>query len=80
MADDNIAVVLPPELSKEVRKIQKELNLDSPGDVIAKGLSLLWLAMGRKVKMESGKEKLEINDFKDHHQTFTLDENGKQEN
>ena len=73
MSHDNVAVVLPPKLSKEVKKIQKEMHLNSPGEVIAKGLSLLWLSMGRKVKLESGRERLEIDDFKEFNQTFTYD-------
>ena len=71
MSHDNVAVVLPPNLSKEVKKIQKEMKLKSPGEVITKGLSLLKLAMGRRVKLESGSEKLEIDDFKEFNQTFT---------
>ena len=73
MAHDNVAVVLPPNLSEEVKKIQKEMKLKSPGEVISKGLSLLKIAMGRRVRLESGGEKLEIDDFKEFNQTFTYD-------
>ncbi|MBN1916077.1 hypothetical protein JW796_03760 [Candidatus Dojkabacteria bacterium] len=74
MAQDNVAVVLPPNLSKEVKKIQKEMKLESPGEVISKGLALLKLAMGRRVKLESGGEKLEIDDFKEYNQTFKYED------
>ena len=78
MSHDNVAVVLPPNLSKEVKRIQKEMSLKSPGEVITKGLSLLRLAMGRKVRLESGRERLEIDDFKEFNQTYTYD--GTEEN
>lgn len=79
MSQDNVAVVLPPKLSEEVKKIQKEMNLESPGEVISKGLALLKLAMGRKVKLESGREKLEIDDFREYNQTFKYDDGIKED-
>ena len=74
MTSDNIAFVLPPKLSEEVKRIQKEMNLKSPGEVITKALALLQLSMGRRVKFESNKEKLSINSFKGFNQTISYSE------
>jgi len=71
MSNDNIAFVLPPKLSEEVKKIQKEMNLKSSGEVISKALALLQLSMGRKVRFESNDEKLSIDSFKEYNQTIS---------
>ncbi len=74
MSHDNVAFVLPPNLSKEVKRIQKEMQLSSPGKVIVKALALLQLSMGRKVKLEEKKKELTIKDFESFNQTVTFDD------
>ncbi|HEC64663.1 MAG TPA: hypothetical protein ENI23_05185 [bacterium] len=71
---DNLAFALPPKLSKDVKRMQKELKLSSPGAVIKKALSLLELSIGRTVKLESkDKFEIEINDFEGYRQTVTYE-------
>ncbi len=75
MTDDNVAFVLPPNLSKEVKRMQKEMDLNSPGGVILKALALLQMSMGRKVKLEEKKKQLVIKDFENFNQTVQFEEN-----
>jgi hypothetical protein len=74
MSKDNVAFVLPPKLSKEVKKIQKELDLNSPGEVITKALFLLKVSLGRKVRFESKDNQLEIDEFQNYRETITFDD------
>ena len=70
-----IAVVLPENLSEKVEKLQKELELASPGEVILRALSLLELSMGRKVELKDSNQTLEINEFKKLRQSIQISDN-----
>ncbi len=75
----NVAVALPKKLSKRVMKMQKELDLKSPGEVVVRALSLLELSMGRKVELKDNEDTLEINSFKKLRQSIKLEDRGKSE-
>jgi len=62
------------ELSEKIKKLQEELHLDSPGKVIAMGLSFVELALGRDVEITDENKRLKISKFKNHRQTISLDD------
>lgn len=72
--EGNIAFAFPKNLTKKVLKLQKELGLKSPGEVILKALSLLELSIGRKVELKDKDDTLEISSFEDLRQSIKLEE------
>ncbi|HEX9804865.1 MAG TPA: hypothetical protein VGA67_04230 [Candidatus Dojkabacteria bacterium] len=72
------AYILPPKLSSIVEKIQKELGLNEPGEVITKAIELLDYSIGRKVILEDKDKKrsIQIDSLKGFHETFDIDSNG----
>ena len=72
--DDQTIFVASKDLSEKIKKLQQELNLDSPGKVIAMALSLVELSLGREVELWDNEKKIKISKFKNHRQTITLDE------
>ncbi|MBN2015229.1 hypothetical protein JW766_00140 [Candidatus Dojkabacteria bacterium] len=76
----NLAVAFPKKLTETVVKLQKELGLKSPGEVILKALSLLELSMGRKVQLKDDKETLEIKSLQGLKQSVKVEELPDKEN
>jgi hypothetical protein len=76
----NLAVALPEKLSKKVRKLQEQMDLKSPGEVILKALSLLELSMGRKVELKDDDDTFEIKSFEGLKQSIKLDDIEEKEN
>lgn len=72
--NNNLAFALPENLSQKVKDLQKQLGLNTPGEVILKALSLLELSIGREVQMKDGKETLQIQGFKNYRQSITLED------
>lgn len=71
---DKLVFALPPKLSKKVRELQEELDLNTPGEVVIKALSLLELSMGRNVELKDDDETIRIKSFGKLRQSVTLDD------
>ncbi|MFQ5493156.1 MAG: hypothetical protein ACE5DX_03295 [Candidatus Dojkabacteria bacterium] len=77
MADtDKIAFVASEELSKKIKRLQKVLALETPGEVISMGLSMLELAQGREIELKDKKKSFKISKFSKYNQTVILDDGG----
>ena len=48
------------DLSEKIAELQKELNLNSPGEVIALALSLIEISMGRELEISDAKKSTEV--------------------
>lgn len=72
------AYVLSEKLDEKVERIQRELGLDEPGEVIAKAIELLDVSIGRKVVLEERQtaRSLHITGLEKFNQTVTLDDDG----
>jgi len=63
--EENLAFVFPPGLSKKIKRLQKDIDARSAGEVLIKAISLLEFTLGRKleVKDDSQGNKWEIDEF-----------------
>jgi hypothetical protein len=73
---DKTAFVASKELTTKIEKLQKELGLTSPGEVISLGLSFLELSMGREVEFHEGAKVFKTNKFSQNKLIVSLEDNG----
>ncbi|MCA9383475.1 hypothetical protein KC909_03855 [Candidatus Dojkabacteria bacterium] len=67
------AYVASEALSEKIKKLQDELKLKSPGEVIAMGLSLIELSLGREIEFHEDGKVYKSSKFKGHNQTVELE-------
>lgn len=67
------AFVASEELTEKITRIQHELGLASPGEVINMGISLVELALGREVEFHDKNKIYKTNKFSKYNQTVILD-------
>ena len=72
-----IAYLASEEISSKIQKLQEELNLKSPGEVIAIALQLIEMSMGREVEFKDGNKIYRTKKFSNLNQTVILDEDGE---
>lgn len=68
------AFVASDELLERIENLQHELNLESAGEVIALGISMLELSLGRNVEFSEKNKSFRVSKFAGHNQTVILDE------
>lgn len=79
MDDKKLVFVADEDLSGRIKDMQKELNLKSPAEVIAMGLSLLELSVGRNIEIQEKDKKYKIKDLAKYNQTFAIEDDGDSE-
>ncbi|MBU0976504.1 MAG: hypothetical protein ABIE03_02075 [Patescibacteria group bacterium] len=69
-----LAVTFPRDLTRKIERIQKQMDLKTPGEVILKALSLLELSIGRKVELSDKGDTFEINSFEHLRQSIKFED------
>lgn len=70
---NNLAFVFPPELSKRIKRLQKDMASESAGEVLIKAISLLELSLGRKLEISEGdNKKWEVDEFSKHQKAVEI--------
>lgn len=73
MEEQKKAFIASSELTKKIEKLQKELQLDSAGEVISLGLSMLEMSLGRNVDFQDKDKSYRVSKFAGANQTVILD-------
>jgi len=75
MADDKkIAFVPSSELKQKLDKLQHEMKLESPAEVISLALSMLEISLGRDVELADNTSRYKISRFAKYNQTVSFED------
>lgn len=79
MADtQRTAFIADKQLAERIKKIQEELKLDNPGEVLAMAISMIELSLGREVEFHDKQKTYRSNKFAKYNQTVIIDDDGDQ--
>jgi hypothetical protein len=77
MKTDELTFVASKKLSDKIKELQRQLELESPGEVLSTALSMLELSLGREVEFKDKNGSYKTSKFSKYNHTIELTEDGR---